>query len=192
MNESMNVEVLLSMQDNATPQLQNFNRELQTGLVQNKSALREMTAGVGYLGSAFLGMGISLKSSNNEAAKAAGGMLTMVGGMMTAVSAAVGFISAIAKMTSALQKLNIVQIIANALSGPGGWAKLAVGAAVAGGAIYGMTKLSQAGGAAQAAPPTVVNQYIAGSVLSQRELADSAHKGLLYKQGQNYNTGLRQ
>src|SRR3989304_6540676 len=153
MNESMNVEVLLSMQDNATPQLQNFNRELQTGLVQNKSALREMPAGVGYLGSAFLGMGISLKSSNNEAAKAAGGMLTMVGGMMTAVSAAVGFISAIAKMTSALQKLNIVQIIANALSGPGGWAKLAVGAAVAGGAIYGMTKLSQAGGAAQAAPP---------------------------------------
>jgi hypothetical protein len=185
-----NIEVMLSMQDTATPVLKGFNSELQEGLARSKSSLRELGMGVGFLGSAFLGMGVSLKASNDETAKAAGNMLFMVGGIMTAVSSTVQFVGAIARMTSALQKLNITQIIANALAGPGGWAKLAIGAAVAGATIYGVTKMSQGISPADNVPKTTVVQHIAGSVVTERQLSDNVQRGLLQKKGRNSTTGI--
>jgi hypothetical protein len=45
------------------------------------------------------------------------------------------------KMTEALKQYNIVASITNALSGPGGWAKLAIGAGIGAAAVGGIMAL---------------------------------------------------
>lgn len=182
-----NIEVLVSMQDTASAGIQSLN----SNLMASKSAIRELAMGTAYLGSAFLGMSVAMKNSNNASLQGVGNMLAMVGGIMTAVGSAAHFISAITKMTSALQKLNIAQVIANALSGPGGWAKLAIGGAVAGAAVYGVTKLMSKSGGTAATNQTVINQHIAGSVVTQRELTDNIQRGLILKADRSGSTGIK-
>ena len=181
-----NIDVIVSMQDNASAGI----ASLTGNLVASRSAIRELAAGTSYLGSAFLGMSVAMKSSNNAALQGVSNIFAMIGGIGSAIGASVGFISAIGKMTHALQAMNIAQIIANALSGPGGWAKLAIGAGVAGAAIYGTTKMMQSA-AEPKASTTTVNNYVAGSIVTQRELIDTTQKGLLNKQDRSFSTGIR-
>ncbi len=182
-----NIDVYLSMEENVTTQMPGVTNSLMA----SKSAVRELAMGTSYLGSAMLGMSIAMRNSNNAALQGASNMLGMVGGIMTAVGSAAHFVSAIAKMTSALQKFNIAQAIANALSGPLGWAKLAVGIGVAGAAAYGITKMVGGMGGGGQGSTTVVNQYVQGSVVTQRELTDEMHGGLLIKQSRSASTGIR-
>ncbi len=157
--DTTELAILLSLQDNASPGLRNVGDVL----ANNRSAIRELASGTAYLGSAFLGMGLAMKSSNVASLQSAGNMLTMVGGMMSAIGTTAHFVSAIAKMTNALKVLNVQQIIANALS-PGGWAKLAIGGVVAGGMIYGFSKMSSS----SAQNVTLENKtYLDGRVIAQ-------------------------
>lgn len=212
------LEVLLEMQDNATPQLQAFGAQVQTvtaetqqmgprvtaplsdigtTLANNRRAIRELASGVMYLGGSFLAMGVSMQMSNNQAMKSAGSMLTLVGGVMATVGASVQFIGAISRMIDALKKLQIAEIIAKAFSGPAGWAMLAAGGAIAGGAVYGLsryqgaeTKVAKAE-AKSAQTSITVHQHIAGSVVTERQLTDNVQKGLLLKGQRSYTTGVR-
>jgi hypothetical protein len=205
-----NIEVLLTMKDEATPVANAFNQTIaqtkssigglggtsapMTGLKEtllaNKSAMRELSMGAMFLGTSMVGMGAAMSASNNQAAKSAGNILMMVGGIMSAVASAGQFISAITRMTSAINKMNIAQIFANALAGPGGWAKIALGVGIAGAAAYGISKATSTVSARESKASVTVNQHIAGSVVSEREVVDLAHKGLLVKQDRSYSTGI--
>jgi hypothetical protein len=152
--------------------------------------MRELTMGDTFLGSSMLGMGAAMSVSNDKTAKSAGNMLMMVGGIMTAVGSAAHFVSAITSMTKALNTMNIAQLFANALAGPGGWAKIALGVGIAGAAAYGISKATSTVSAKEEKASVTVNQHIAGSVVSEREVVDLAHKGLLVKQDRSYSTGI--
>ena len=151
-----NIEVLLTMRDEASPTMNAFNQTvaatktsvsglggttanmggLKETLLANKSAMRELGFGAMFLGSAMLGMGVAMQQSNNQAVKSAGNMLAMVGGIMMAVASAAQFVSAASKIAHALDAINIKLILQKALSGPWGWAMLAGAGAVAGFAAY--------------------------------------------------------
>lgn len=208
--------VLLQMQDTATPQIRAFGQELkgvgiqaeQTGprvtapmtsitdtMARNRMAMREMAMGVMFLGSTFVMLGASMRSSNNETTKNIGNVIMMAGALMTAVGSAFQFISAISKIIDALKKLSTAQILTQAFAGPAGWATLAIGGAVAAGAVYGISRYesaqTKATKAETAQAGTTVNQYIAGSVVTQRELIDDTHRGLLIKGQRSYTTGIK-
>jgi len=205
-----NIEVLLTMRDEATPVANAFNQTVATtksaigglggttaplgglkeSLLSNKSAMRELSTGAMFLGSTIWGMSAALQQSNNQTAKSAGNIMSMVGGIMVAVGSAAHFVSAITSMTKALNKMNIAQLFANALAGPGGWAKIAVGVGIAGAAAYGISKATSSVSAKEGKASVTVNQHIAGSVVSEREVVDLAHKGLLVKQDRSYSTGI--
>lgn len=208
--------ILLTLRDEATGQLKNFSGQLRqtaadaqaTGprvtapmndigntLTKNRMAFRELAMGVMFLGMTFVSLGASMKMSNNESLKSIGSIIMMAGAIMTAIGSAVQFISAIMKIIHALKALQIQQILTQAFAGPAGWAMLAGGAAVAAGAVYGVsrfeaaqTKVTRAEGRGQT---TVVNQYIAGSVVAERQLVDNVHRALLVKEQRSFSTGIK-
>lgn len=212
MNETT-LQILLEMRENATTQLKLVGDAIKStaadvkgaggsmnqtmggvdqSLVKNKAALRELASGVMYLGTTFLGLGVAMSQSNNETVKGIGNTIMMVGAFMTAIGSSVQFIAAIGKMINALKVLRIQQILTQAFSGPAGWATLAAGAAVAGGVVYGMSKYESA--QTKAAGGTTVNnvtQNIAGTVVTERQLADNVQKGLLLKANRSGSTGIR-
>ena len=212
MNDT-NLAVVLEMQDNASPQLRAFGEQVKATagnvrtaggtmnttmggvyqtLSKNKTALRELASGVMYLGGTFLVLGVAMSSSNDQTVKNIGNTVMMVGAFMTAIGSSVQFIAAIGKMVHALKALQIQQILTQAFSGPAGWATLAAGAAVAGGVVYGVSKYSSA--QTKAASGTTnynVTQNIGGSVITERQMTDNVHKGLLIKGQRSGSTGIK-
>jgi hypothetical protein len=183
------LQILLEMQDNATPKLRTVSTEFR----KNNAAIRELSMGTAYLGSTMLGLGVAMQASNNEAVKGVGNMLAMSGGILTAVGSAAHFVNAIGKMVSALKALRVQQVLTQAFSGPAGWAMLAAGTAIAGATIYGMSRSSPAPvrtSTVNTQERVTIIQNIAGSVVAQKQLVDDVHKGLLIKQ-QRGTTGLQ-
>ena len=212
MNET-NMQVILEMRDNASPQLRAFGDTVkQTAttvrtssttmgdsiggvsnqLVNNKQAFMEMSSGVRYMGTTFLALGVAMSTSNNETLKGIGNMVMMTGAIMTVVGSAAGFIGAIGQMVNALKALRVAQILTQAFSGPAGWATLAIGAGVAGAAVYGASRMSSGPTANPNAQQNItINQHIAGSVVSERRLTDNVQKGLLLKGSRSGSTGIK-
>lgn len=216
MNEAT-LGILLTLKDDATGQLKTFQGQLRTTgaeaqqmgpkvtqpmntigetLVKNKQAFRELAMGVGFLGSTFIALGAQMRMSDSEGVKSIGTTIMYAGAIMSAASASVHLISSISKIISALKALQIQQIITQALAGPAGWAALAGGLAIAGGAVYGVSRMQAAEARvtrAEAKPGgTTVNQYIQGNVWTERQLIDSAQRGLIIKSQRNANTtGIR-
>jgi hypothetical protein len=179
---SINPTVSIQGVDTANVQL----RSIEDSLIRNKAAIRELAMGTTFLGVSFMGMGTMLKQSNIEMVAGIGNVLNLVGGVMAFVGASASFISAISKMVNALKALNVQQVIANALSGPGGWAKLAIGGAVAGGMIYGISRMSQGGG-------TTINQTnnFHGTVLTEKQAGETLRREFIKTQQRNNTTGIR-
>ena len=212
MNET-NMKVMLEMRDNATPQLRAFGDTVKqtastvrtssttmgdsiggvsNSLVSNKQAFMEMSSGVRYMGTTFLALGVAMSTSNNETLKGIGNMVMMTGAIMTVVGSAAGFIGAIGQMVNALKALRVAQILTQAFSGPAGWATLAIGAGVAGAAVYGASRMNAGPSVNPNAQQSItINQHIAGTVVSERQLTDNVQKGLLLKGQRNSTTGIR-
>jgi len=213
MNET-NMTVLLQMRDQASPQIQAFGQTTKqtmadirrqnqatidnmqgvgAQIVANKEAYAELSAGVRYMGTTFLALGVAMQSSNNEMIKSMGNTVMMAGAIMTVVGSAAGFVDAIGKMVKALRALQIQRMLTQAFSGPAGWITLGAGAAVAGGVLYATSRQE---GSAPARPTgtnnnITVNQTVNGSVVTERQLTTNVQEGLLRKQQQSYSTGIR-
>jgi hypothetical protein len=179
MNEAT-LGILLTMEDQATPKMKSFGATLST----NRMAIRELAMGVTYLGATLLGLGIALEKSNSPLAQSVGHMFMMVGGIAAAVGSSIQFISAIAKMVDALKKLQIMQMITQALAGPAGWVTLGVGVAVAG-AVVGATMYERS---QKGASQTNVHVTVQGSVIKEKDLAESVRRQVVLTQQRNYNT----
>ena len=173
--------VLLSLQDNATPQLKSFT----TTLSANKMAIRELAMGTAMLGASFMAMGVALKGSNSQLGQTVGQTLMMVGSIMTAIGSTVQFISAIAKTVDALKKLATMEAIVKAFQGPAGWAILLGSIAVAGGAVAGINAMSKA------EKKTEVNVNVQGSVVTQKQLIDDVRRGIILGQQRNNTSGIK-
>ena len=115
-----------------------------------------------------------------------GNYVMLAGGIMSAVGSSLQFISAIAKSEDALKKLKAALISVEAFSGVPGWVALGVGAAVAVGATVGISKLTSSENKSN----VVINNHIAGSVVTEKQLTATVQKGLLIKGQQNLSTGI--
>ncbi len=180
------IGVLVSMDEDVTTKMPGVT----DALIQSRSATRELSQGLGMLSNMALSMGIAMKASNNQTLQNMASMMMMVGGIGSAVTSAFRFVSAMGRMTHALQAFNFQQLIANLLSGPGGWAKLLIGGALVGGAAYGLTKMVSGGGS-QATQVTNINQHIAGSVITNQDVTDMAQQGLQLRVSKQGTTGVK-
>jgi hypothetical protein len=168
-----------------------YNTRIQTrSYSQMRMAVREMAMGVGFLGSTFIGLGTSLKNANNETMKTIGNTALMTGTILTAVASSLQFVSAISKMVKALNTLRNAQILASAFSGPLGWGKLAIGAAVAGGTIAAVSAVSKASSTTNKSA-TSVTVNVAGSIKTEREITDAVRKGIVEGQNKNKTSGIQ-
>ncbi len=180
------VGVLVTMDEDVTTKMPGVT----DALVQSRSATRELSQGLGMLSNMAMSMGVAMKASNNQTLQNMANMMLMVGGIGSAVTSAFRFVSAMGRMTHALQAFNFQQLLANLLSGPGGWAKLLIGGAVLGGLAIGGSKLLSGGGS-QASTTNIVNNHVAGSVITSQDMIDMTHQGLLQKGAKNAGTGLK-
>jgi hypothetical protein len=105
-----------------------------------------------------------------------------VGALMTAFSTAVQFVRSIQRVTAALKGQAVMQALVNALTGPGGWAKLAVGGALAFGAVAGinaMTKNEQ--------KVTIENKI----QIDGKQLGTAAKREIILNQQRNNTSGIK-
>jgi hypothetical protein len=170
--EQSTLGVLLTCTDNATPQL----KQLGATVSDNRMELRQLA--MGFLGMQFSMMGMMARQSETAIGKNVGTTLMYVGALMTALSTAVQFVRSIQQVTAALKGQAVMQALVNALTGPGGWAKLAVGGALAFGAVAGinaMTKNEQ--------KVTIENKVL----LDGKQIGESARRAIIHNQMQNGN-----
>jgi len=175
--------ILIQANDQATPKLTGLGNTLS----ENKMAIRELAMGVSFLGVSFASMGIMLKGTNSELGKGIGNTLLMTGAIMTAIGSTVQFISAIAKVVDALRKLAVMEAIVKAFQGPAGWAMLGIGAAVATGAVAGISAMGR--GEKRAA--VNITNNIQGSVVTDKQIADTIRRELVKTQQRNNTSGIR-
>ncbi len=178
-----NIDVVMTLDDQATPKLTGFTAAVK----QNQTAVSDLAMGATFMGTAFLGMGAAMAEADNVMISSIGNMMSMVGGVMAFVGSTTMFIFAVSKMVESLKQLALWQTITKALSGPKGWAMLAVGAAVAGAGIYTVSQLSGGAKAKAAAGggDTTINVNVAGSVKTERDLVDGIQEGLALKGDRN-------
>jgi hypothetical protein len=170
--------------EQATQKLGGFTAAVK----RNQTAVSELASGGLYLGASMLAMGAAMKSSSNEMAQMAGNTLTAVGGIFAFVGSTTMFIFSVSKMVESLKTLALWQTITSALAGPAGWAKLAIGAAVVGAGVYGisqLTKDSAAPARSTTGPAGQVTVNVAGSVVTEKKLVDSVQAGLAKKGQRN-------
>jgi hypothetical protein len=169
--------ILLNMQDNASPQLKNFDKTM----VMQKATMRELSMGLREVGAGVLGLGVALRAVNIPAAQTLSNVLMFVGGLMSAISAIPQFIRAISMLVDAMKKLAMSEAIAQAFAGPAGWAILAGGVAVAAGAGYAIDR-KMSTGASHAAQPIVIHNQV---MLDGQQVGMSNVKQTVLREGRN-------
>jgi hypothetical protein len=176
--ESSSLGILITATDNATPQL----KQLGATVSDNRMELRQLAMGVGFLGMQFSMMGMMARQSETAIGKNVGTTLMYVGALMTAFSTSVQFVRSIQQVTAALKGQAVMQALVNALTGPGGWAKLAIGGAIAIGAVAGinaMTKNEQ--------KVTIENKVN----IDGKQLGTAAKREIILNQQRNNTSGIK-
>ena len=186
---SLGIAITLSGQEQVSTGLNSVASTVKSStniLTDNRVAFRELAMGMTHIGMAALSVGVMMKESNNQMVSSIGNYVMLAGGIMSAVGSSLQFISAIAKSEDALKKLKAALISVEAFSGVPGWVALGVGAAVAVGATVGISKLTSSENKSN----VVINNHIAGSVVTEKQLTATVQKGLLIKGQQNLSTGI--
>ena len=186
---SLGIAITLSGQEQVSTGLNSVASTVKSStniLTDNRMAFRELAMGMTHIGMAALSVGVMMKESNNQLVSNIGNYVMLAGGIMSAVGSSLQFISAIAKSEDALKKLKAALISVEAFSGVPGWVALGVGAAVAVGATVGISKLTSSENKSN----VVINNHIAGSVVTEKQLTATIQKNLLVKGQQNLTTGI--
>lgn len=202
-----NLGIIIAATDSASPVLRNMTgtlAESQTvvnsfaantsagmssvskSLIESKLAIREAAMGVSYLGMTFASMGIMLRQSESEMGKSTGTTLLMVGAIMTAVGSSLHFVKALVEIAKALRNVALWEAVVKAFQGPTGWVTLGVGAAVAAGSVAGINAMTK-----ESNKSITVNNHIQGSVITDKQLADTIRRELVKTQQRNNTSGIQ-
>lgn len=200
MDEEASIAIVARMHDEASPGLQQLARN--TEQVQLKSI--STTVALSALGSALSSVGGLLRQIDTPGAKMLSTTLQIASSVVLTATAFSRLIPILIQATSAMRSMAIVQSVLTALSGPGGWAMLGIGAAVGVGATAGIMRATRSPQTAPQAgmlegrsvqsmiiPPssgqTVITQHyhIAGSVITERELSETVRRQFVNTQQRN-------
>jgi len=139
MGEEASVAIVARMYDETGPgmkQLANNTQEVQLKSINTTVALSA-------LGSAISSVGGLLRQVDNPQAKMLANTLQIASAVIMSATAFSRLIPIIIQATTAMRSMAIVQSILAALSGPGGWAMLGIGAAVGVGATAGIMRATR-------------------------------------------------
>lgn len=147
-------------------------------------------------------------------------LIKTIAAVGVALIGAGGLLIALSQISKAVISINAALVVLRALSGPTGWAMLAAGMAIAAGTIVGMKKLiggatvptMQHGGIVtrptfglmgEAGPEAIVplsrmrggvtwtgDIIVQGSVIAERDLAETVREQLFLIKNRNYSTGI--
>ena len=147
-------------------------------------------------------------------------LIKTIAAVGVALIGAGGLLIALSQISKAVISINAALVVLRALSGPAGWAMLAAGMAIAAGTIIGMKKLiggatvptMQHGGIVtrptfglmgEAGPEAIVplsrmrggvtwtgDIIVQGSVIAERDLAETVREQLFLIKNRNYSTGI--
>ena len=147
-------------------------------------------------------------------------LIKTIAAVGVALIGAGGLLIALSQISKAVISINAALVVLRALSGPTGWAMLAAGMAIAAGTIIGMKKLiggatvptMQHGGIVtrptfglmgEAGPEAIVplsrmrggvtwtgDIIVQGSVIAERDLAETVREQLFLIKNRNYSTGI--
>lgn len=138
MADEVSTVIVLRMRDEASANMKKFKDEVQRGQEASMAFNMTLTA----VGSSLTAIGALVNQIDNPTAKLAATFLMTGGAIMTTVSAILMMIPTIRALVTWLRTLAITQALVKALSGPGGWAQLGIGLAIAGAATAGIIAMT--------------------------------------------------
>lgn len=217
MNEAI-ISIIARMRDEASPEMKNLGKTTQQSAYQ----VREFKMQLMAVGSALTATGGLLNRIDNPTTKAVSNFLMMAGAVMSSVSAIAYALPQIQKLINSMRAMAATNIMLKALSGPAGWATLAVGLGVGAGATAGMmisndnsklitnkystvnnkniytipegwntlgigaSNISKMIQPAKINTPSIIqNTYIAGSVVTEKQVSEIARRNIINKQQSN-------
>jgi len=138
MAEEAAITIVTRMRDEASPKLQKFGQNLEAQAFSAQQLQMSLVAA----GSAMAAMGSLMSQLDSPAAKVAGTFLVTAGAIMSTTSAIMLAMPEIKKLIGTLRALAIVQTIVAALTGPVGWARIAIGLGVAAAGAAGIVAMT--------------------------------------------------
>lgn len=157
--------LVLRMHDDASAQMQNFGDTTQQAQIEAIQFNAALTA----MGSAMTAVGSLIGQIDSPLAKMASTFLITTGAILTTISAIIQVGPYLGQLIGWLRNLAIVQTVLAALSGPTGWARIALGLGIAAAGTAAIVGLS--GGFSRGGGTTVnVNsQAFAGNEAEARK-----------------------
>jgi len=184
MNEA-GLAVVVSMRDNASGPMRQFGKTVE----QTRMSAMELKMAGMAVASVMMNLSQVLGRVDDPTAKAAARFLSISGNVIQTGVAMSLMIPRIAGLITWLKQLNVTLAITQALSGPKGWIALG-GAVVAAGAVVAISRSGQ--GQPQAvSQTTIINNNIAGSVITEQELGELSRKQIIKTQGRSGTSGIK-
>lgn len=174
--------LILRMQDEASTQMENFAQTTQSAEIEAIQFNAALTA----VGSALTAVGSLVGQIDSPMAKLASTFLVTGGAILTTTSAIIQALPYIRQLIGSLRNLAITRAVLAAFSGPGGWIGLGIGAAAGGAAVYGITRATRPQGS-----NVTVNNYVQGSVVTERQMAENTRRSIVKTQNRNTTSGIR-
>lgn len=144
-------------------------KRMRSGTAALSNEMANMRIGLVAAGSALMMVGALLNRLDNPMTKVVSHFAMIAGGVLNSTAAMLYALPQISKLIAMLRTLAITQAVVAALSGPVGWASLAVAAAIGGAAFFGTAALTSRYRGAEVGPRTLEVQKAVAAYEARRE-----------------------
>lgn len=165
--------IVLRMRDEASDDMQRFGQATQQAQIKSLQLNSALTA----MGSAFTAVGSLIGQIDSPLAKTASTFLLTGGAILSTVAAIGTMMPFLRGLITSLRSLAIAQVVVQALSGPAGWATVAVGMGVAAAATTGIIAATGGFGGGRQQPSVIVQtEAFMGSASDARKFAEKTQR----------------
>ena len=135
---TLGLTIFYSVRDAASKSIKQITTEqerLERRVDASQMAMRKFGQSAAIIGVSMLVLSSALAKSNNATAQGVAKWLGFAGALLTTIGTIAHTIVAVSELIQILRKYRIAALLAQAFSGPAGWAMLAAGLAVGGAAL---------------------------------------------------------
>lgn len=171
------VVLTMRMKDEASEGIKNFGRTAESARIPATRFRYEMIA----MGAALSSIGALISRIDSPATKMIANFLQITGAVMLTISSIAQMLPYLSSLVASLRNVAIMQSIVKALSGPAGWITLGLGLTAGAGAGYAINAATS-----RTTPSgVVVNNYVQGSVVTERQIAETTRRQIVESQSRN-------